>query len=156
MDPSADSSSPSPSTSFNNRDWFFPSQSFIHSSQFPRAPARRFSSPYPKRSVTTPFHHQQTSPSQNSSFTDHHHQHYYPKYAGVRRRSANLRNEKSTTPNVSVAGGSAGLGIKRMSDDAVSEHSNGKKAPPVVKKFAGFLGGRLTIPWHTVFSVAVS
>lgn len=155
MDSSADS--PSPSTSFNNRDWFFPSQSFFNSSQFRRTPVRRFSSPYPKPSV---FQHQQTSPPQKSSSTDHHQQqkqHYYPKYASLRRRPSNFfRNENSTAAGVSGAGGSGDPGINRRPDDALAELTDGNKASTTKKGVAGSFLGRLTIRWQTAFPIAVS
>lgn len=168
MDPSADS--PSPSTSFNNRDWFFPSQSFIHSSQLPRTPVRRFSSSYPRRSLTTSssFQRQQVSPLQNSTLTDHHHhrhrhrhrqqqQNYYPNDAGLRRsRAANFRNEKSTDSNDSVAGkAGGGDDIKRRSDDATSKLTGANNAPPTGNLFAGLFVRRLTISWQTAFSIAI-
>lgn len=162
MDSSADSPSPSTSTSFNNRDWFFPSQSFVHSSQPPRTPVRRFSSPYPKRSLTTSSSVQQTSPFQNSTFTEHHRQqqkqNYYQKYAGLRRsRAANFRNEKSTDPNVSGAGKTGGDDeIKRRSDDGTSKLTDANNASPTGNLFARLFGRRLTIRWQTAFSIAVS
>ncbi|XP_027167104.1 ion channel CASTOR-like isoform X2 [Coffea eugenioides] len=167
-----DSSSDSPSTSFSNRDWFFPSQSFINSSHhIPRTSIRRFSSPYPKRAATPSFQSFPASPPpppwtpsiSNSSPPPPPPPpppaNYYAKYAGVRRGSAylsrQLRNQKSTSQN--DGGGIGGQGIKSKSDDAVSEFREDSKTTtePAGKRLTGLFGGRLIVRWQTAFTAAV-
>ncbi|XP_071938847.1 probable ion channel CASTOR isoform X1 [Coffea arabica] len=165
-----DSSSDSPSTSFSNRDWFFPSQSFPNSSHhIPRTPIRRFSSPYPKRAATPSFQSFPASPPPPPSTPSISNSsppppppppaNYYAKYAGVRRGSAylsrQLPNQKSTSQN--DGGGIGGQGIKSKSDDAVSEFREDSKTTtePAGKRLTGLFGGRLIVRWQTAFTAAV-
>ncbi|CAI9108525.1 OLC1v1008142C2 [Oldenlandia corymbosa var. corymbosa] len=168
-----------PSTpSFNtNRDWFFPSQSFVPSSKhFPRAPIRRFSSPYPKRkSPTSPFQSFQSSPPPPSSSTsdqnippntinNHATTTAHQQYPAVRRRSAyfsyhnQLGNEASTSRNDD--GVSAGSYNDSAGSDIASESSKNKTKPVPAGKtvFAGGLlsfPSSLTIRWQMAFTMAV-
>lgn len=159
----------SPSASFNNRDWVFPSHSFTHSSQIQRTPARRFISPYPRRPLATTFQAQQSPPTSSLNsprITDHHHQpqqNYYSKYGGVRRRYGNFsqprRNDKSSGQKDgdvnSIPGAKA---IRRsMSDDGVSKvKQKGPTTPATGRhRLTGFLRGQFPIRWHMAFSLAM-
>ncbi|CAK9165567.1 unnamed protein product, partial [Ilex paraguariensis] len=126
--------SESPSTS---RDWFFPSPSYIHSSNsdISKTPTRRFSS-YPRVSKPPkPTLFQNTSPTISVPVRD-------PKYAGVRRRiELNRRNERSTRAECPAE-------FRMLSE--VSE----EKTMSVEKRSTGLAGGRLNVRWQMAFSVA--
>ncbi|KAG9128878.1 hypothetical protein Leryth_009643 [Lithospermum erythrorhizon] len=149
-----------PTTSSSGRDWFFPSNSFIHSSHhLPRTPIRRFSSSsYPKSQNSTnkdyddrlTYTSGQRSGNQKSTRENYRDKSQrfgnekstskdYDDFSGQRRfdHSQRVGNQKSTRENYDDGGGS------------------GDKRWLFKRSFSGLNGGRFNLRWITVIYIAL-